>query len=125
MKNILTRVSIILSITNFCNGQITPNLSFGIDELLNNPYEYNGKSICLITNSGAINKDGLTSVEVLHHKDFDLQLVIHLDNKDHIDANKVQKLDADYDVEEIYAFNLSNKEIVDKIKDIDFVFIDF
>ena len=125
MKNILTRVSIILSITNFCNGQITPNISFGIDELLYNPYEYNGKSICLITNSGAINKEGLTSVEVLHHRDFDLQLVIHLDNKDHIDANKVQKLDADYDAEEIYTFNLSNEEIADKIKDIDFVFIDF
>ena len=80
MYNIFTNIFIILFITNFCNGQITSKISFGIDELIiNESDQYKGKKICLFTNSGAINKDGFTSVEILHkRKEFDLELVFNL-----------------------------------------------
>ena len=87
MKNIsYTKYIIVLLISNFCNGQITANLSYGIDELLNNSHEYNGKSICLFTNNGAISKNTLTSVEILQ-REIDLQLVVHLDKKDSVNIN--------------------------------------
>ena len=127
MYNILTNIFIILFITNFCNGQITSKISFGIDELIiNESDQYKGKKICLFTNSGAINKDGFTSVEVLHkRKEFDLVLVFNLDIKDRNKDNVIQKLDTNNDFKEIYTFNLSNKDLIDNIKDIDIVFIDF
>ena len=117
MKNIfLTKCLIVFFISNFCNGQITANLSFGIDELLNNSHEYNGKSICLFTNSGAIDKNALNSVEILQEK-FDLQIVVHLDKKDSVNIN--------FDKEELYFYNLTNEDLLEIIKDIDVVFIDF
>ena len=117
MKNIsYTKYIIVLLISNFCNGQITANLSYGIDELLNNSHEYNGKSICLFTNNGAISKNTLTSVEILQ-REFDLQLVVHLDKKNSVNIN--------FDKEEIYFFDLTNEELLDRIKSIDVVFIDF
>ena len=117
MKNIfLTKCLIVFFISNFCNGQITANLSFGIDELLNNSHEYNGKSICLFTNSGAIDKNALNSVEILQEK-FDLQIVVHLDKKDSANIN--------FDKEELYFYNLTNEDLLEIIKDIDVVFIDF
>ena len=77
MHNILTIIFLFLSITNFCSGQIESNISLGIDEFLlkktNDLYE---KNICLVTNSGAINKDGLTSVEILN-EEFDIQIVFN------------------------------------------------
>ena len=74
MHNILTIIFLFLSITNYCSGQIESNISLGIDEFLlkktNDLYE---KNICLFTNSGAVNKDGLTSVELLN-EEFDIQI---------------------------------------------------
>tara|TARA_B100001750_G_scaffold248378_1_gene278886 strand:+ start:1378 stop:4044 length:2667 start_codon:yes stop_codon:yes gene_type:complete len=127
MYNIFTNIFIILFITNFCNGQITSKISFGIDELIiNESDQYKGKKICLFTNSGAINKDGFTSVEILHkRKEFDLELVFNLDIKERNKDNVIQKLDTNNDFKEIYTFNLSNKDLIDNIKDIDIVFIDF
>ena len=101
MKNIShTKYIIVFLISNFCNGQITANLSFGIDELLNNPNEYNEKSICLFTNGGAISKNGLTSVEILQ-REFNLQLVVNLDKKDSASIS--------LDKDEIYFFYLTNE----------------
>ena len=86
MKNIFIRYIILFTISNFCYGQIASNLSFGIDELLNNPDEYYDKSICLFTNSGAITNDGLSSVEALD-AEFDLELVFHLDSEEQFDTS--------------------------------------
>ena len=115
MKNIFIRYLILFTISNFCYGQIASNLSFGIDELLNNPDEYYGKSICLFTNSGAITNDGLSSVEALD-AEFDLELVFHLDSE--------KQLDTSNDIEEVYTLDLSNNELLDNFKNIDLVFID-
>ena len=115
MKNIFIRYIILFTISNFCYGQIASNLSFGIDELLNNPDEYYDKSICLFTNSGAITNDGLSSVEALD-AEFDLELVFHLDSEEQLDTSN--------DIEEVYTLDLSNNELLDNFKNIDLVFID-
>ena len=117
MHNILTIIFLFLSITNFCSGQIESNISLGIDEFLlkktNDLYE---KNICLVTNSGAINKDGLTSVEILN-EEFDIQIVFNLDKKEL--KNESQGY------EEFYIFDFSIDDLIDKIRNLDVVIIDF
>ena len=117
MHNILTIIFLFLSITNFCSGQIESNISLGIDEFLlkktNDLYE---KNICLVTNSGAINKDGLTSVEILN-EEFDIQIIFNLD--------KIELKDESQGYEEFYIFDFSIDGLLDKIKNIDVVIIDF
>ena len=117
MHNILTIIFLFLSITNFCSGQIESNISLGIDEFLlkktNDLYE---KNICLVTNSGAINKDGLTSVEILN-EEFDIQIIFNLDKKELKDESQ--------GYEEFYIFDFSIDGLIDKIKNIDVVIIDF
>ena len=124
MKNIITNYFIILSVITFCNGQNTSNISLGIDEFLlkKSSNDYIGKRLCLFTNSGAVNKDRFTSVEILKNK-FDLKLVINLDENALKDLNNIQESDKK-DFEEVYTFNLSNQKLIDKIKNIDVVFID-
>ena len=70
MKNIITNYFIILSVITFCYGQNTSNISLGIDEFLlkKSSNDYIGKRLCLFTNSGAVNKDRFTSVEILKNK---------------------------------------------------------
>ena len=108
MHNILTIIFLFLSITNFCSGQIESNISLGIDEFLlkktNDLYE---KNICLVTNSGAINKDGLTSVEILN-EEFDIQIIFNLDKKELKDESQ--------GYEEFYIFDFSIDGLIDKIK---------
>ena len=117
MKNIFfTKYIIVFFISNYCNGEITSNVSFGIDALLNNSHKYNGKSICLFTNSGAVNKNTQSSVELLQKK-FDLKIVVNLDKKDSANIN--------FDRNEVYFFDLTNEELFNRIRDIDVVFIDF
>ena len=117
MHNILTIIFLFLSITNFCSGQIESNISLGIDEFLlkktNDLYE---KNICLVTNSGAINKDGLTSVEILN-EEFDIQIVFNLDKKELKDKSQ--------GYEEFYIFDFSIDDLIDKIRNLDVVIIDF
>ena len=117
MHNILTIIFIFLSIANFCSGQIESNISLGIDEFLlkktNDLYE---KNICLFTNSGAINKDGLTSVELLN-EEFDIQIVFNLDKKELKDESQ--------GYEEFYIFDFSIDDLIDKIRNLDVVIIDF
>ena len=117
MHNILTIIFIFLSIANFCSGQIESNISLGIDEFLlkktNDLYE---KNICLFTNSGAINKDGLTSVELLN-EEFDIQIVFNLDKKELKDESQ--------GYEEFYIFDFSIDDLIDEIRNLDVVIIDF
>ena len=111
MHNILTIIFLFLSITNFCSGQIESNISLGIDEFLlkktNDLYE---KNICLVTNSGAINKDGLTSVEILN-EEFDIQIVFNLDKKELKDKSQ--------GYEEFYIFDFSIDDLINKIRNLD------
>ena len=117
MKNIFfTKYIIVFFISNYCNGEITSDLSFGIDALLNNSHKYNGKSICLFTNSAAVNKNTQSSV-VLLQKKFDLKIVVDLDKKDSANIN--------FDRNEVYFFDLTNEELFNRIRDIDVVLIDF
>ena len=117
MHNILTIIFLFLSITNYCSGQIESNISLGIDEFLlkktNDLYE---KNICLFTNSGAVNKDGLTSVELLN-EEFDIQIVFNLDKK--------ELKDESLGYEEFYIFDFSIDDLIDKIRNLDVVIIDF
>ena len=117
MHNILTIIFLFLSITNFCSGQIESNISLGIDEFLlkktNDLYE---KNICLVTNSGAINKDGLTSVEILN-EEFDIQIIFNLDKKELKDESQ--------GYEEFYIFDFSIDDLINKIRNVDVVIIDF
>ena len=117
MHNILTIIFLFLSITNFCSGQIESNISLGIDEFLlkktNDLYE---KNICLVTNSGAINKDGLTSVEILN-EEFDIQIIFNLDKKELKDKSQ--------GYEEFYIFDFSIDDLINKIRNVDVVIIDF